>query len=169
MSAALLVIVVLPVILALAAGCDLTSYTIPNLLQFALLITFLVFVFASHMPPAMIGLHLLAGFVGLAAGFALFALGYVGGGDAKLFACVVLWLGLGDLGSYALAAAIMGGVLTLALLGLRCLPLPASLARIAWLVRLHDKRSGIPYGVALAAGALLILPQTEIFHLAAGA
>lgn len=169
MSAALLVIVVLPVILALAAGCDLTSYTIPNLLQLALLITFLIFVLAARMPVAMVGLHLLAGIVGLAAGFALFALGYVGGGDAKLFACVVLWLGLGDLGAYALAASIMGGVLTLVLLALRRLPLPLSLARIGWLARLHDRKSGIPYGVALAAGALLILPQTEIFRLAAGA
>ena len=35
-----------------------------------------------------IGLHLLAGFIGLAMGFTLFALGYIGGGDAKLFAAV---------------------------------------------------------------------------------
>jgi prepilin peptidase CpaA len=36
-------------------------------------------------------------------------------------------------------------------------------------LRLHDRKAGIPYGVALAAGAFVLLPQTEIFRLAAGA
>ena len=31
----------------------------------------------------------------------------------------------------------------------------------AWLVRLHAKDSGIPYGIALAIGALMIYPETE--------
>ena len=30
-----------------------------------------------------------------------------------------------------------------------------------WLIRLHDKHSGIPYGIALAIGALAVYPQTE--------
>ena len=61
----------------------------------------------------------------------------------------------------------LGGLLTLALLMLRQWPLPAVLARQDWIMRLHEKSSGIPYGVALASGALLILPHTEIFRLAA--
>ena len=52
---------------------------------------------------------------------------------------------------------------------LRRLPLPRLLARQAWILRLHDEKAGIPYGVALAAGALVILPGTDIFRLAAGA
>jgi prepilin peptidase CpaA len=169
MGAELLVIVVLPALLALAAGWDLASYTIPNRLQLVLIAAFAVFVAVSGMSAAVLGIHLLAGFLGLALGFALFALGYIGGGDAKLFACVVLWLGFHDLASYALVASIMGGALTLALLGLRRVPLPAPLTRQAWLLRLHDEKAGIPYSVALAAGAFFILPQTEIFRLAAGA
>ncbi|MBU6298804.1 MAG: prepilin peptidase [Alphaproteobacteria bacterium] len=168
MPAELLVLVVLPALLALAAGWDLGSYTIPNVLQGALIAAFVVFVFVAGMTPGMVGDHLLAGFLGLIVGFILFALGYIGGGDAKLFACVVLWLGFRDLVSYALAASLLGGALTLVLLGLRRLPLPAALARQNWLLRLHDERSGIPYGAALAAGAFVILPQTEIFRLAAG-
>jgi hypothetical protein len=31
----------------------------------------------------------------------------------------------------------------------------------AWLLRLHAKESGIPYGIALAIGALMIYPETE--------
>ena len=64
---------------------------------------------------------------------------------------------------YALVASVLGGVLTLALMALRRLPLPAFLARQTWIVRLHASDAGIPYGVALAAGVLVILPGTEIF------
>lgn len=169
MTAELMVIAVLPALLALAAGWDLASYTIPNWLPAALVAAFAVFLLAAGMTPAMAGWHLLAGFLGLAIGFTLFALGYIGGGDAKLFAAVALWLGLDlDLMSYVLIASVLGGALTLALLALRKLPMPARLTGQSWLVRLHDERAGIPYGVALAAGAFLILPQTEIFRLAAG-
>ncbi|MDE2133116.1 MAG: prepilin peptidase [Alphaproteobacteria bacterium] len=168
MAAELLVIVVLPLLLALAAGWDLASYTIPNRLQLALVGVFAVFVVAAGMTPAVLGGHVLAGLFGLAVGFTLFALGYIGGGDAKLFAAVALWLGFDrDLMTYTLIASLFGGALTLVLLALRRLPLPALLSGHAWLLRLHDERAGIPYGVALAAGAFFILPQTEIFRLAA--
>jgi len=169
MIAELLVIVVLPALLALAAGWDLASYTIPNRLQLALVAAFVVFVLVTGMAPAPLGWHLLAGLLGLSVGFTLFALGFIGGGDVKLFAVVALWLGFDrDLINYMLIASLLGGALTLGLLVLRRLPLPARLTRHSWLLRLHDERAGIPYGVALAAGAFYILPQTEIFRLAAG-
>ena len=169
MTAELLVIAVLPALLALAAGWDLASYTIPNWLPAALVAAFVAFLLAAGMTAGMAGWHLLAGTLGLALGFTLFALGYIGGGDAKLFAAVALWLGFDlDLMSYMLIASVLGGALTLALLALRKLPLPTALTGQSWLVRLHDERAGIPYGAALAAGAFLILPQTEVFRLAAG-
>jgi prepilin peptidase CpaA len=163
-----LLLVILPALLATAAGWDLASFTIPNFLSLALAVTFVLFALALRLSPAMAGLHLLAGFIGLAIGFTLFALGYIGGGDAKLYAAVGLWLGPHDLLSYSFVAAILGGVLTLAILALRQLPLPAGLTRQDWILKLHDQRSGIPYGVALAAGAVVILPQAEILRLAAG-
>lgn len=165
--AELVVLVVFPALLALAAGWDIASYTIPNFIQLALIGAFAVFVVAAGMAPAMIGGHLLAGFVGLAVGFTLFAFGFVGGGDAKLFAVVVLWLGFKNLLDYALVAAAMGGALSLLIIGMRRLPLPVFLGTQGWIARLHDAKAGIPYGVALAAGAFLVLPQTEIFRLAA--
>jgi prepilin peptidase CpaA len=76
---------------------------------------------------------------------------------------------LKDFLPYALVASVFGGVLTLALILLRQCPLPDMLSRRAWIVKLHDARSGIPYGVALAAGAFFLLPSTEIFRLAAAA
>jgi len=57
----------------------------------------------------------------------------------------------------------------MALLLLRQWPLPAGLARHDWIIKLHEKSSGVPYGVALASGALLMLPHAEILRLAASA
>ena len=48
--------------------------------------------------------------------FAMFALGWIGGGDAKLAAAIALWLGWGALLDYSLSAAIYGGALTIVIL-----------------------------------------------------
>jgi prepilin peptidase CpaA len=169
MIAEILVVVALPVLLAAAAGWDLASFTIPNFINIAVIAVFPLFALAAGLSLETVGLHLLAGFAGLAIGFLFFALGYIGGGDAKLFAGVALWLGFADLMPYALIASVFGGFLTLGLLIVRQWPLPAMLARQPWILKLHDTRSGIPYGVALAAGAFILLPHTEIFRLAASA
>jgi len=169
MIAEILVIVALPFLLAAAGAWDVASFTIPNFLNSALLVLFALFALAAGLSLAAIGWHLLAGLVGLFLGFALFALGYIGGGDAKLFAVTVLWLGFRDLMPYILIASIAGGVLTLVVLALRQCPLPQFFLRQAWIAKLHDARSGIPYGVALAAGAFILLPSTEIFRIAAAA
>jgi prepilin peptidase CpaA len=165
--AELLVVILLPVLLAASAGWDLASFTIPNFLTLALLAAFPLFAAAAGLTLTAIGWHLLAGSVGLGLGFTLFALGWIGGGDAKLFAAMALWLGFTDLMAYALVASVFGGALTIAVLLLRQCPLPALLARQGWIVRLHDARSGIPYGVALAMAAFFLLPSTEIFRVAA--
>ncbi|HWY17010.1 MAG TPA: prepilin peptidase [Rhizomicrobium sp.] len=160
-----LVLVLVPAVLLAAAGWDLASFTIPNFLQAVLLAGFAVFALATATPLAALGWHVLAAGVGLAIGFTLFALGIVGGGDAKLFACVALWFGFPDLLPFALIASLFGGVLTVVILGFRYLPLPGPLARQAWLMRLHDQKSGIPYGVALASGAFAVLPYTDVFRI----
>ena len=157
----ILILAILPALLLAAACWDIASFTIPNTIQFALIALFLLFVVATGMPAASFGGHLLAGFIGLVAGFTLFSLGYIGGGDAKLFACASLWLGLAALPSYALIASVLGGGLTIAILSFRTLPLPAFFARQDWIMRLHDRSSGVPYGVALAAGALSIVLYTD--------
>ena len=168
MGAEVLMMLVLPVLLLAAAACDLASFTIPNFLNLAVAACFLLFAGLTHLPLGLVAAHLGAGLGGLALGFIFFALGYIGGGDAKLFAGIALWLGVSDLAAYALASSVLGGVLTLTILGLRQLPLPALAARQGWILRLHGEKSGIPYGVALAAGAFVVLPHAEIFRLAAG-
>lgn len=156
---------VFPVLLALAAGFDLVSYTIPNRLSLALTLAFVAFGVVIGLPLTQWGAHLAAFAIALVFGFGLFALRLIGGGDAKLFAATALWFGLSDLLPYGLIAALCGGALALMLLSARRLPIPAQLAGCRWVMRLHDENAGIPYGVALAAGALLLLPHAQIFRL----
>jgi len=165
MLAQLLLIVAVPAILAIAAGWDVASFTIPNAIPLALSAAFLLFAATSPLTLSSAGLHIAAGATGLAIGFGLFAAGLVGGGDAKLFAATVLWLGFGGFVEYALWASLFGGGLALAVLALRSLALPAALATQGWLLRLQDAKSGIPYGVALAAGALVCLPHADVYSL----
>ena len=129
MFAEVLVLVALPLLLAAAAGWDIASFTIPNFLNLMLMAAFAAFALTAGLSFSVIGWHLLGGIIALAIGFTLFALGHIGGGDAKLFAAVVLWLGLKDSLPYALLASVFGGLLALGLMFLRQWPLPAFLAR----------------------------------------
>ncbi|MGQ0741219.1 MAG: A24 family peptidase [Alphaproteobacteria bacterium] len=177
MTASLLLVAVVPALLVLAAAWDLVSFTIPNLFPAALVLLFAVFalvllVSAEGGSAAAIwsdlGWHFAAALIALAAGVALYATGLVGGGDAKLFAAASLWLGWNALFEYTLYASLLGGALTLALLAMRKLPLPAMLHGQSWLLRLADRGAGVPYGIALAAAALIMLPESDLFRLAAG-
>ena len=42
----------------------------------------------------------------------------------------------------------------------RVMPLPAALAGQEWVQRLHRMDAGVPYGIALAASALFVYPDT---------
>jgi prepilin peptidase CpaA len=150
-----------PALMAFAAASDLFTMTISNRVSLALAAGFLVLAVASGMGPTDILLHVGAGAVVLMAAFLCFAMGWVGGGDAKVAAAAALWFGFGHLMNYLLYASLFGGALTLLLVQFRQWPLPYSLAGQAWLMRLHAKESGIPYGIALAIGALMIYPETE--------
>ena len=52
--------------------------------------------------------------------------------------------------AYLLYASIFGGILTLAMIRFRLMPLPAALAEQDWVKRLHKLDGGVPYGIALA-------------------
>jgi prepilin peptidase CpaA len=64
--------------------------------------------------------------------------------------------------------ALAGGVVATLFSMLRSVPLPSVLWGEAWALRLHREDGGIPYGIALAAGALLVYPQTIWFERIAG-
>ena len=150
-----------PALMAFAAASDLFTMTISNRVSLALGAGFLVLAATTGMAPAEILSHVGAGALVLVVAFVCFAMGWVGGGDAKVAAAAGLWFGFGHLMEYLLYASVFGGALTLLLLQFRQWPLPYMFTGQAWLLRLHAKESGIPYGIALAIGALMIYPDTE--------
>ena len=156
-----------PAAMALAASMDVVTMTIPNRVCAALAIGYFVLAFAVGLPAQTILVNSPAASAVLAAMFAMFAMGWVGGGDAKLAAAIALWLGWGALLDYSLSAAIYGGALTIFILLGRRLVLPFWLSRHAWIARLHDSKTGVPYGVALAAAGMMFYPHTEIWRAAA--
>ncbi len=153
-------LILFPALMAFAASSDLLTMTISNRVTLALFIGFFVLAFITGMNQQQLLYHVVAGFAVLAVTFVFFARGWIGGGDAKLAAVTALWFGFDQLLEYALYASLLGGVLTLAMIRFRLLPLPQMLARQEWLKRLHQLDSGVPYGIALAAAALLIYPET---------
>jgi prepilin peptidase CpaA len=150
-----------PALMAFAAASDLFTMTISNRVSLALAAGFLALALLSGMGLYDILLHVGAGATVLTISFACFAMGWVGGGDAKVAAGAALWFGFGYMLNYLLYASLFGGALTLLLLQFRQWPLPYLFAGQAWLLRLHAKESGIPYGIALAIGALMVYPETE--------
>lgn len=150
-----------PALMAFAAFSDLFTMTISNRVSLILIAGFFVLAGLSGMPLATIASHVGAGLTVLVVAFACFAFGWIGGGDAKVAASVGLWFGFSHLTDYLVYASLFGGALTLLLLQFRQLPVPYMLRSEDWLLRLHSKESGIPYGIALAMGALMIYPETE--------
>lgn len=163
----LAILALFPIGMALAAGYDLLTMTIPNRLVLALLAAFAIAAPLSGMALATFGIHLVAAFVVLTIAFGCFAMGWIGGGDAKLAAVIMLWLGVEAGLAFLIYASLFGGALTVAILLFRRQAWPAFVDQ-AWVQRLHDSKSGVPYGVALAAAALVVYPKTFWVQLAIG-
>lgn len=139
------------VMVTLAAGGDALSYRIPNWLNLLIAVLFLPTALLAGMPIDVMGLHLACGASMLLAGFILHLLHLIGGGDAKLLAAGALWLGWPALPAFLVWTAMAGGLLGL-VVGLRVLYLKH--------VRKSPVSTDIPYGIALAAGGLIAMPQS---------
>jgi prepilin peptidase CpaA len=162
----LALLTIFPLLVSLAGTSDLLTMTIPNRVSVLLAAGFVTCGILVGLAPFDAALHLASGALVLAIGFALFAAGWIGGGDAKLAAAIALWLGFGSLLDFLLTAMVAGGALTLLILALRRIPLPAFALGWSWAARLHDRRTGVPYGIALAAAALLVYPSSAIWRAA---
>ena len=153
-------LILFPAMMAFAACSDLLTMTVSNRVAVILVAGFTALAFAVGMSGSTVLWHVAAACIVLAVTFALFTRGWIGGGDAKLAAATALWLGFEHLLPYILYASLFGGVLTLVLIQFRMVPLPELMARQQWVQRLHRENGGVPYGIALAAAALTIYPQT---------
>ena len=131
-----------PAVMAFAASSDLLTMTISNRVSLILAAGFLILAPASGMSAADMLSHAGAAAIVLVVAFGFFARGWIGGGDAKLAAATALWFGFDHLLDYLFYASLIGGAMTLLL------------------ERLHRKDAGVPYGIALAAAALAVYPDT---------
>lgn len=89
----------------------------------------------------------------LTIGAFLFERNVLGGGDIKLFAAIGLWVDLASAARLLGCVAIAGGLLALLIIFLRTI----APKRLAAHVKTLQPRAGIPYGIAIAAGTLLVL------------
>lgn len=163
-----IVLIFFPAVMAIAASSDLLTMTISNKIPLALFAGFVALALVLRLDIATIASHIGAAMLILAVCFGMFARGWIGGGDAKLAAAIALWLGWAHLLDYLLVCSVLGGGLTLLLLLFRKFPLPPALLKQEWLDRLHHPKSGIPYGIALAAAALVVFPETPWMRAAGG-
>ena len=113
-----------PALMAFAASSDLLTMTISNKLSLALMASFFVLTLVIGMSWPAFGMHLAAAALVLVISFGFFSQGWIGGGDAKLVAATALWFGFDNLLDYLVYASLFGGVLTIALIQFRKLPLP---------------------------------------------
>jgi prepilin peptidase CpaA len=154
---------IFPLLMAYAASSDLLTMRISNKMVLSLIVGFFIVALIAGLPPAEIGMSLVAGVIVLVLFFSFFAFGWIGGGDAKLIAATTLWFGFGGMLPYVIYASLLGGALTLTLLAVRRWPLPYQFKTIVWIDRLHDQKTGVPYGIAMAAAGLLVYPTSDIF------
>jgi len=156
------IFVIFPFCMAFAAVSDTLSMTIANRTSVVLIVAFAVIAPLTGMDWATYGWHFAAFGMVLAVTFSLFAIGGMGGGDAKLIAATALWMGFGvPLVLYLVAAAVAGGVLTVAIVFFRGSPLAVS-TRSIFLRNFADPRTGVPYGLALGIGGLFAYPETAL-------
>ncbi len=139
-----------------AAWSDLLRLRIPNPVVLGIAALYPLHVLSAPAPVDWLGGLMVAGVV-LAAGFALFALRVIGGGDAKLLGVVAMWAGPPLIVFLMLSTAVFGGLLAIfASTPLRMLfPYVAATTRADVDVRQLVKMQ-IPYGVAVAAGGLIV-------------
>jgi prepilin peptidase CpaA len=139
-------------LLVAAARSDLKNYRIPNGYSVALLSLYPLFAFTaphSVAPIASLGVMVAV----LAVGFAAFAFGWIGGGDAKLLSTASLFAGPALIGEFLLVMALAGGAMALLT---RC-----RFLRLRFAGPMDDAGSHVapttdklPYGVAIAVGGV---------------
>ena len=158
----LLTLAVMPALTIVAGLKDITSMTIPNWISAALVVGFFPAALAVGLPPMTILTHLGVGIAALLVAMLLFALRVFGGGDAKLLAATCLWMGLTGVGPFVLGTAVIGGLFSLFIILVRPRAQFLIIGAPRWVQALMEPKGDIPYGVAIAAGALVAYPVSPL-------
>lgn len=165
----LLSAIVFPLLVLTAAVKDLTSFTIPNWISLGLIAGWLPAAgaaAAAGAPTSDLLVCLGVGGAALLVGMGMFALRWIGGGDAKLMAAAALWLGAPGLAPFLMWTTLAGGVLTFMLITARrhgaAFVGDTGPEASHWVGRLMDRQGDVPYGVAICVGALAAFPYGAV-------
>ncbi len=147
-------------ILAIAAASDVRHRRIPNWTVLALIALFAVMAIAFG-GRGFVSALVAAG-IALVISVGLYALRLIGAGDSKLLTAVALFAGLGYLPLLVLATALAGGVIA----GVSLVTRPTRALTMFTMRGKGDWGRGIPYGVAIAVGGVLVLwaPMTDFLQ-----
>jgi prepilin peptidase CpaA len=159
-AAAIAGLVFFPLAMIYAGLMDLATLKIRNTLVLAIGLAWLILAPLAGFSVSELGSSALVAAGVFVVTFTFFTLGWIGGGDAKLAAVTALWFQPSEALLYFIYASLLGGLLTVVLLQLRTRLLPLALYRVPWIAQLHDSKTGLPYGAAMAPAALLVLPDT---------
>ncbi|MAB12094.1 prepilin peptidase [Hyphomonas sp.] len=143
-----------------AALHDVNSLTIPNWLNLTIAALFVPAAVFSGLPIEILFGHVLAGLAAFVIGFGLFAFRVFGGGDAKMIPAVMLWIGPSASLEFVFTMALVGGACALLIVLVRN-TVPAAV--VPGPIRApFEEKAGVPYGVAIAAGAFVASASSPI-------
>ncbi len=139
-----------------AAISDARRLLIPNRLSLSIVLLYPAFVIVGGLTADWPGALIVATFV-LAAGFSAYSCGFLGAGDAKLLAAASLWAGPALIAPFLFHTALAGGALALGMWILHRWRRAASLSDVLAVgTATGFERTPMPYGVAIAVGALYV-------------
>lgn len=147
---------------------DITTYIIPNLLVVVILLCYPIIVLMAPVTPDW-KMGLLFGGITFAAGFVLFAIKAMGGGDVKLLAVIALYTAKVSFLEFITITAILGGVLSLFLLAARPIAIYAYAKAgrsSSDIPRILTSGAPIPYGVAIGSAFIFLIWTGQITGIA---
>jgi prepilin peptidase CpaA len=147
-------------LMMIAAVEDLRRLVIPNALPLSACVLWPLYIAPAASVFGVVG-AIGCAIVVFLVGALCFSRGFLGGGDVKLLTAATLWAGPGLTPSLLLATGVLGGALALALLVPPCAHL-ATMARVKLgaateLQPSQRMTTPVPYGIAIAAAALLVI------------
>lgn len=151
---------VFPCLIVLAGSSDVLSRRIPNVLALLIAASFLGAAVAAGMSLTDLARHFAAGLVLLVGGYLLFSFRLLGGGDAKFLAAAGLWFGFEALPMFLTMTVLAGGVLSLAVMAWSMVSLHHEMEGSSLHRLLKVVRPSVPYGYAIAAGAIMAFPES---------
>ena len=159
----------------LAAWSDFKGFRIPNFIPVVIIaalgmaygVTYLTGQHDEIFGP--LRSHLAAAGIVLMITMAMFGMKVLGAGDSKFATAVALWAGISELTVFLVYMTLLGGVIGLISLALRKwkplkLPLRGVFAD-TWPQKAQEGHNSVPYGIAIAGGALVAYIMRGYFSL----